>query len=292
MDSSITPIKFDIYQGGQLVRTEILTEPTIKIGKLTSSHVRIDDDSVSRMHAVVEVGPSGVVILDLGSATGTFVNGEKVTKQSLSTGDRVQLGNVMVQVTIAGQLSAQASARAAQAPVQTGPLFDEEEDLGAGRSLEVLALWGPTVIDVRHLGDEEQYLIGDDPAANQFVNPKSIPQDPYPLAISDGASMVVNVPDGVEGDVMLDGKVYGLEELKAAGKLGREQPRAAVAGPGAVPPEDRRDDLPGQLGGRDAASGAGVLLGSPRSATAALPALGGHPARALLRHRDEHPRGR
>lgn len=226
MDSSITPIKFDIYQGGQLVRTEILTEPTIKIGKLTSSHVRIDDDSVSRMHAVVEVSPSGVVILDLGSATGTFVNGEKVTKQSLSTGDRVQLGNVVVQVTIAGQLSAQASARAAQAPVQTGPLFDEEEDLGAGRSLEVLALWGPTVIDVRHLGDEEQYLIGDDPAANQFVNPKSIPQDPYPLAISDGASMVVNVPDGVEGDVMLDGKVYGLEELKAAGKLGR----AGVAG--------------------------------------------------------------
>lgn len=221
MDSAITPIKFDIYRGGQLVRTEILTEPTIKIGKLTSSHVRIDDDSVSRMHAVVEVGPSGVVILDLGSASGTFVNGEKITKQSLKTGDRVQLGDVTVQVTIAGQLSPQASARVAQAPVQTGPLFDEEEDLGAGRTLEVLALWGPTVIDVRHLSDDEQYLIGDAPEANQFVNPKAIPQDPYPLAISDGASMVVNVPDGVDGDVMLDGKVYALEELKAAGKLGR-----------------------------------------------------------------------
>lgn len=117
MDSAITPIKFDIYRGGQLVRTEILTEPTIKIGKLTSSHVRIDDDSVSRMHAVVEVGPSGVVILDLGSASGTFVNGEKITKQSLKTGDRVQLGDVTVQVTIAGQLSPQASARVAQAPV-------------------------------------------------------------------------------------------------------------------------------------------------------------------------------
>lgn len=221
MDSAITPIKFDIYRGGQLVRTEILTEPTIKIGKLTSSHVRIDDDSVSRMHAVVEVGPSGVVILDLGSASGTFVNGEKITKQSLKTGDRVQLGDVTVQVTIAGQLSPQASARVAQAPVQTGPLFDEEEDLGAGRTLEVLALWGPTVIDVRHLSDDEQYLIGDAPEANQFVNPKAIPQDPYPLAISDGVSMVVNVPDGVDGDVMLDGKVYALEELKAAGKLGR-----------------------------------------------------------------------
>ena len=50
----ITPVKFDIYDGDRIVRTEILSEAAIKIGKLSSSHVRLDDDSVSRMHAVVE----------------------------------------------------------------------------------------------------------------------------------------------------------------------------------------------------------------------------------------------
>jgi len=225
-----TPVKFDIYQGGQLVRTEILTEATIKIGKLTSSHVRIDDDSVSRMHAVVEVaGPNEVVILDLGSTTGTFVNGERVTKHPLQSGDRVQLGNVVMVVTIAGQMQAAAEAaggaRVVSRPAQTGPLFDEEEDAGSGRTLEVLALWGPTVVDVRHFDGSGQYTIGDAATADQFVDPRMLPEDPFPLAVSDGNDVVVNIPDGVQGEVMLDGKVYGIDELKAAGKLGR----AAVA---------------------------------------------------------------
>jgi TonB family protein len=221
-----TPIKFDIYQGGQLVRTEILTEPTIKIGKLTSSHVRIDDDSVSRMHAVVEVGgPNEVVILDLGSTTGTFVNGERVTKHTLRSGDRVQLGNVVVVVTIAGQAAgtetAGGPARVAARPAQTGPLFDDDEEAGSGRTLEVLALWGPTVVDVRHLDGSGQYTIGDAATAHQYVDPRLLPEDPYPLAVSDGNDAIVHIPEGVQGEVMLDGKVYGLEELKAAGKLGR-----------------------------------------------------------------------
>ncbi len=101
--ASGTPVKFDIYEGGRLVRSEVLTERTIKIGKLSSSHVRIDDESVSRMHAVVEVaGPDEVVLLDLGSATGTYVNGEAITKRALRSGDNVQFGKVRVVVTIAG----------------------------------------------------------------------------------------------------------------------------------------------------------------------------------------------
>ncbi|MCA9525694.1 MAG: FHA domain-containing protein, partial [Myxococcales bacterium] len=219
-----TPIKFDIYQGGQLVRTEILTEPTIKIGKLTSSHVRVDDDSVSRMHAVVEVsGPNEVVILDLGSTSGTFVNGERVTKQALQTGDRIQLGSVVMVITIAGQVAGSdgTSAPVVQRPVQTGPLYDEEEDLGSGRALEILAMWGPTVVDVRHIEGAGQYSIGDAAGSDHFVDPRLLPEDPFPLAVSDGNDIIVHVPEGVEGEVMLDGKVYGLEELKAAGKLGR-----------------------------------------------------------------------
>ena len=36
------PMTFQIYQGADLVRTETLTQDIIKVGKLPSSHFRID----------------------------------------------------------------------------------------------------------------------------------------------------------------------------------------------------------------------------------------------------------
>ncbi|MEZ4434521.1 MAG: FHA domain-containing protein, partial [bacterium] len=222
MDTASTPIKFDIYEGNQLVRTEILAEQTIKIGKLSSSHVRIDDDSVSRMHAVIEAsGPDDVVILDLGSATGTYVNGERVTKQRLRTGDRIRFGNTTVVVAIAGQ-TAQGGGASRRPVVSNAPLFDEDEgEAGGRRALEILVLWGVTVVDVRHFTENGSYTIGDGEEASHFVKPQLIPQNPFPLAEIADSVMVVNVPEGVEGEVMLDGKVYAIEELKNAGKLGR-----------------------------------------------------------------------
>ena len=61
------PLKFRIFKGDQLLREETLAQPVIKVGKLSSSHLRLDDDSVSRMHAVIEVsGPDDISIIDLG----------------------------------------------------------------------------------------------------------------------------------------------------------------------------------------------------------------------------------
>ena len=221
MDTATTPIKFDIYEGNQLVRTEILAESTIKIGKLSSSHVRIDDEQVSRMHAVVEVnGPDEVFILDLGSTTGTFVNGERVTKQRLCSNDRVELGSITVVVTIAGQRKGEGRG-SRRAIVTDAPLFDEEEAIGGARALEILTLWGSTVVDVRHFNGEGTYTIGDAPGVNHFTKPTLLPDNPYVLAETDGDSMVVNIPDDVDGEVMTKGRVDSIEDLRAARKLGQ-----------------------------------------------------------------------
>ena len=97
-----TPITFHIYQGGQLVRSETLAQDVVKIGKLDSSHLKIDDEGVSRMHSVIEVSPATgeVFIIDLGSATGTVVNGQRVSKTRIETGDQLQLGNTIVAIEI------------------------------------------------------------------------------------------------------------------------------------------------------------------------------------------------
>ena len=94
-------LKFDIYKDGAHLQTVTLDETPIKIGKLPSSHLRIDDDDVSRIHAVIEPArDEGFHIIDLGSASGTFVNGAKVNKQKLSSGDEITLGATTVRVTL------------------------------------------------------------------------------------------------------------------------------------------------------------------------------------------------
>jgi len=231
MDTPKVPIQFEIYDGDRLVRTEVLAEPTIKIGKLSSSHLRIDDDDVSRMHAVIEVGSADdVVVLDLGSTKGTLVNGQPVTKSRLRSGDALTLGRHRIVVTISGQSAASRPDVHAMATVivrpqgvaRHAPTFEEDEsDSDGGRTLEVVAMFGDAVVDISHLSEQGTYTIGQANEVNHFVRGDLVPEDPYPLASTNGADMVVNVPESLQGDVMLDGQVYSLDELKAAGKLGK-----------------------------------------------------------------------
>lgn len=97
------PLTFRLFKGDELLREEKLTLPVIKVGKLSSSHLRLDDKNVSRMHALIEVtGPGDVSIIDLSSTTGTFVNGQKVNKAKLQSGDSIVIGETRIEVTIGG----------------------------------------------------------------------------------------------------------------------------------------------------------------------------------------------
>ena len=105
------PLTFEIYKvepkGETLVRKETLTQDIIKVGKLSSSHLRIDDEAVSRMHAVIEIaGPGEIYIIDLGSTKGTLVNGQKVNKCKIQSGDTLVLGNTKIIVTVGESVAA------------------------------------------------------------------------------------------------------------------------------------------------------------------------------------------
>jgi pSer/pThr/pTyr-binding forkhead associated (FHA) protein len=66
------------------------------LGRDNSADVILDDPGISRRHTEIRVtsdGPHLVAsIRDLGSTNGTFVNGERITSQHLSDGDRVNVG--------------------------------------------------------------------------------------------------------------------------------------------------------------------------------------------------------
>ena len=91
MAGAKVPLTFRIYKGDELLREERLSLSVIKLGKVPSAHLKLDDETVSRMHAIIEVnGPGDVSIIDLGSTKGTFVNGQKVNKAKLQSGDTIE----------------------------------------------------------------------------------------------------------------------------------------------------------------------------------------------------------
>ncbi|HNN96000.1 MAG TPA: AgmX/PglI C-terminal domain-containing protein [Pseudomonadota bacterium] len=97
----IVPLTFEVYKGEQLLQKTTLSQDIIKVGKLSSSHLRIEDESVSRMHAVIEItSPGEISIIDLGSVRGTLVNGQRVNKAKLKSGDEVGLGDIRLVVTV------------------------------------------------------------------------------------------------------------------------------------------------------------------------------------------------
>lgn len=98
-DARFLPLTFRWRDAGG-EHQETIRRDIIKIGKLGSSHLRIADESVSRMHAVIEVQNEQAVIIDLGSSEGTRVNGKKVNKATLKDGDMLTLGRVDVIIGI------------------------------------------------------------------------------------------------------------------------------------------------------------------------------------------------
>lgn len=82
------------------VREVTLDQDVIKVGTLLSSHVRVNDVNVSRMHAVIErPKPGEIYAIDLGSATGTVVDGKRVAKGRVYDGSTIQVGETLIQVS-------------------------------------------------------------------------------------------------------------------------------------------------------------------------------------------------
>jgi len=101
MAGAKVPLSFRIFKGDQLIREEKLSLSVIKLGKVPSAHLKLDDETVSRMHAIIEVnGPGDVSIIDLGSTKGTFVNGQKVNKAKLQSGDTIVVGETKIELSI------------------------------------------------------------------------------------------------------------------------------------------------------------------------------------------------
>jgi TonB family protein len=93
------PLTLKVFKGATLVTSQDFARDIIKIGRLSSAHLRLDDEKISRVHSVIEVAADGALsIIDMGSAEGTYVNGKRVNKGRLSFGDEIRLGETTLRL--------------------------------------------------------------------------------------------------------------------------------------------------------------------------------------------------
>lgn len=74
---------------GKVVR---LDRPEITLGRGTTCDVRLVEEGISRTHARLVRRAGAILVEDMGSANGTFVNGERVRSRVLGDGDKIGIG--------------------------------------------------------------------------------------------------------------------------------------------------------------------------------------------------------
>ncbi len=88
---------------GDEQRSITLENDTQRIGRGDDCDIVLADKSVSKLHAEFAFEHGGWFVRDLGSSNGVLVNGERIENVELQTGDRVQLGRMHFDFSIAGE---------------------------------------------------------------------------------------------------------------------------------------------------------------------------------------------
>lgn len=83
---------FVVNRGSVVGQRFPLKKGQITLGRDPQSDIFLDDITVSRKHAKVDVGESNIKVSDVGSLNGTYVNGIRVDTASLKHGDELQIG--------------------------------------------------------------------------------------------------------------------------------------------------------------------------------------------------------
>jgi hypothetical protein len=88
---------------GALFGRSFPVQASLSIGRAEDAGLRIPLDSISRQHARLTPAGNEVLVEDLGSANGTWINGKRVTRASASHGDEISFDKERFQLLVPGQ---------------------------------------------------------------------------------------------------------------------------------------------------------------------------------------------
>jgi diguanylate cyclase (GGDEF)-like protein len=93
-----------VIYGLDLGKKYNLDKETTIIGRSAKSEIQVDQESVSRNHAKIVVEGSGLVLKDLGSTNGTYVNDQVVDELRLRDGDLIKIGRTIFKFLSGGNI--------------------------------------------------------------------------------------------------------------------------------------------------------------------------------------------
>lgn len=105
---------------------------TFLIGRADTAHLYLPEDRFfSRHHCLLEIAPPRCFLRDLGSTNGTFVNGKRVPEAFLTSGDRIQGGQTVLEVEVQSEQPKEVGDL--EAPTLIGPTVVTVECANCGR---------------------------------------------------------------------------------------------------------------------------------------------------------------
>ena len=144
-------------------REYLLDRPTTTIGRSAACDIQVSSPLVSRRHATVTVGESGVIVEDVGSRNGVYVNAERaIGGVPLKLGDRLGIGDeTLVLLELDEPIESAKTVAAMQAPRSERDSFNDDDQTQATRSADVFQLLGHVVDKALALGrgDEAEHVI-------------------------------------------------------------------------------------------------------------------------------------
>ncbi|MEE8164950.1 MAG: FHA domain-containing protein [Myxococcota bacterium] len=90
-----------IVRTGFYAGLEVLIDrERIVIGRGREADLALAEATISRAHAAVGFDENGFYVEDLGSTNGTVVNGARISKQRLKNDDEIQMGTLVIRVSL------------------------------------------------------------------------------------------------------------------------------------------------------------------------------------------------
>lgn len=95
-----TTFKIVVKSGEEIEKIYLLDKPVNTIGRDPNNEIVIDDIEISRNHLKINVNENLLLIEDLNSTNGTFLNGKRIQKvKEVTDGDLISLGkNIVLEV--------------------------------------------------------------------------------------------------------------------------------------------------------------------------------------------------
>ena len=91
-DALVTRGSYVAFEADGRVHVVPLQDGWTRVGRSLSAHVRFDDPTVSRRHALIHCDGDEGRVLDDRSLNGVFLNGERVDWHQLEDGDEIAIG--------------------------------------------------------------------------------------------------------------------------------------------------------------------------------------------------------